>query len=79
MTSKTGSKNCSGKNIARIRKSKVPRLTQEALAVKLQLNGLDISRKTLQKIESGNRCVYHTEIKIIADTLNVSVSELLED
>ena len=51
MTSKTGSKNCSGKNIARIRKSKVPRLTQEALAVKLQLNGLDISRKTLQKIE----------------------------
>ena len=42
-----------GKNIRRIRKEK--KLTQDQLAAQLQLNGCDITRSALAKIEVGQR------------------------
>lgn len=44
------SNNISGENIARIRKSKNPQLSQRALADKLQLFGIDVDKNAVQRI-----------------------------
>lgn len=51
--------------------------SQEKLASKLQLCGLDISRATLSKIELGTRQLYAVELKHFANIFNVNINELL--
>ena len=51
-----------GNNIRRLREKQ--NLTQESLATQMQLNGCDITRSALAKIEVGQRHVYPDEIKI---------------
>ena len=51
-------------------------MTQELLSAKLQLNGCDITRSAIAKIEVGQRHVYPDEIKLIKEILNVSFDEL---
>ena len=70
--------NISGKNIALIRKSLTPRVSQRALADKLQLFGIDVDKNAIQRIECGKRFVTDIELVIIAKVLNVSALELLK-
>ncbi len=70
--------NRSGVNIARIRKSKNPAVSQRALADKMQLNGIDIDKNAIQRIESGKRFVTDIELIVLAKVLEVSVLELLK-
>ena len=63
-----------GKNIRRIRKEK--KLTQDQLAAQLQLNGCDITRSALAKIEVGQRHLYPDEIRLLKELLNVSFDEM---
>ena len=70
--------NLSGVNISKIRKSQVPKLSQRALADKLQLRGLDIDKNAIQRIESGKRFVTDIELVAISEALDVSVQKLLE-
>ena len=65
-----------GNNIRRIREEKG--LTQEMLAAKLQLNGCDITRSAVAKIEVGQRHLYPDEIILIRRILNTSYEEILE-
>ena len=51
-------------------------LTQEQLAAKCQVIGLDITRGTLAKIESEKRSVYDHEIPFLALALGVQLPEL---
>lgn len=51
-------------------------LTQEQLATRCQLAGLDISRATLAQIESRLRYVCDEELFIVASVLNVTTDEL---
>jgi transcriptional regulator with XRE-family HTH domain len=51
-------------------------LTQEQLAAKCQLHGLDISRGTLSQIEAQLRCVSDSELFQIASVLGVSTDSL---
>jgi transcriptional regulator with XRE-family HTH domain len=53
--------------------------SQRLLAYRLQLRGLDLDKNAVQRIESGERFVTDIELKVIADTLNVSVEDLLRD
>ena len=53
--------------------------SQRLLAYRLQLRGLDLDKNAVQLIESGERFVTDIELKVIADTLNVSVEDLLRD
>ena len=69
--------NISGVNIAKIRKSFSPTMSQRALADKLQLYGLDLDKNAIQRIECGKRFVTDIELVIFAETLNVSVLELI--
>lgn len=54
-------------------------LTQEDLAISLQMRGLNHTRNTVAKIESGVRQVTDIEVKLIAEVLGVSVSALFEE
>ncbi len=51
-------------------------LTQRELAVKCQLNGLDITRDTMAQIESQFRNVLDREVVVFAKVLNTTVSNL---
>lgn len=53
-------------------------LTQEQLAARLQVEGCDITRSAVAKIEVGQRHVYPDEIKLIKNILNVEYAELFE-
>ncbi len=63
-----------GNNIRKIRESR--KITQEQLSAKLQINGCDITRSAVAKIEVGQRHVYPDEIKLIKEILNTSYDEL---
>jgi conserved domain protein len=52
-------------------------MTQDQLAAKLQLAGLQMGQMAISRIESGKRLVPDFELPIIADVLNVSTDWLL--
>ena len=51
-------------------------ITQEMLATKLQLEGCDITRSAVAKIEVGQRHLYPDEVILIKKILNVSYDEI---
>ena len=65
-----------GNNIRALREN--AGLTQELLATRLQLEGLDITRSAVAKIEVGQRHLYPDEIILIKKILNVSFDEIFE-
>lgn len=66
--------NITGGQIRRIRVSRD--WSQEQFAAKCQRIGLDISRVTLAKIETGVRCVSDQELPLLAQALGVGISDL---
>lgn len=65
-----------GYNIRKIRESKG--MTQDTLAANLQLNGCDITRSAIAKIEVGQRHLYPDEIILIRMILDTSYEEIFE-
>lgn len=64
----------------RIRQARLENnLTQEQLAIKLQIVGFRHTRNTIAKIESGFRQITDVEIKAMAELLHVSVGWLFEE
>lgn len=70
-----GQKNISGELVREARLKQ--RWSQGQLAAKLQLAGLEIGRDSISRIESGSRFVADYELKILSETLSVSVLWLL--
>ena len=52
-------------------------LTQEMFAARCSLQGWDLSRGTLSKIEAQLRCVTDSELVILAKALKVEANALL--
>jgi len=67
-------KNLAGKYVKEIRESQG--ITQEQLAVKLEVAGWRVDRFLVSRIERGERQVLDFEAKLIAKVLKVSVAEL---
>ena len=67
-------KNVVGKNVAKIREQLG--LTQEQLAIRLQMAGWQVDRFLVSKIERGERHVLDTEVVLLATALKVSISSL---
>ncbi len=63
-----------GKNIRSLREK--AGMTQEQLAAKLQINGCDITRSAVAKIEVGQRHLYPDEIILIKQILNVEYDDI---
>jgi len=64
-----------GSNIRAIREERG--MTQEMLATKLQLQGCDITRSAVAKIEVGQRHLYPDEIMLIRQILGTTYDRIL--
>ena len=67
---------CIGENIRQIRKQRG--IGQAEFARLLQLNGLEITRETLVKIERGIQHIQASQLRAIRDALNTTYDELLK-
>ena len=65
-----------GKNIKRLREN--AGMTQELLSAKMQLQGCDITRSAVAKIEVGQRHLYPDEIYHIQKILNISFDDIFD-
>lgn len=54
-------------------------LTQAQLAAQLQVDGINLERDSISRIEIGTRFVTDYELKILSRILSVPVEYLLED
>ena len=73
-----GANNICGRKVKQYREALPARPSQKGLADLLQLEGLDIDKNAVQRIESGQRFVTDIELKALAQALGVTVEELLE-
>ncbi len=64
--------NVSGEKIAALRKAVEPCMSQDALAKRMQLEGVDVDKGTVQRIEAGKRSVSREEINAIAKILKTT-------
>ena len=66
-----------GANIRRIRKEK--KIKPVELVRRLQLEGVEMSRETLVKIERGKQHIRATQLRAIRDALGTTYDELLTE
>ena len=70
-------KNVVGKHIKELRERSG--ITQDQLAIRLEMAGWQVDRFLISKIERGERQVLDTEVQLIAKVLKVSISSLFEE
>lgn len=63
-----------GRHLAQLRQD--AGLTQEQLTARLQVQGCDLTRSALAKIEVGQRHLYPDEIKALTIALSISYEQL---
>ena len=54
-------------------------ISQRQLADKLQIEGLNVDKNAIQRIESGKRFVTDIELNVISKTLSLTLEELLRN
>ena len=74
-----GKLNLCGEKIQLLRKQMTPKVSQRALADKLQLAGIDLDKNAIQRIESGQRFVTDIELRAFAKIFPVTTDFLLEN
>ena len=73
-----GRNNICGEKIYALRKAQRPKMSQRILAEKLQINGIDVDKNAVQRIESGERFVTDIELRVLAQILGTTADELLK-
>ena len=74
-----GENNICGQKVREIREQLPEKTSQRKLADMLQMEGLDLDKNAVQRIESGKRFVTDIELKVLAKVLGVSYQELLDN
>ena len=72
-----GKNNLCGEKIRALRLNYPTKLSQRALADKMQLIGIDVDKNAIQRIECGKRFVTDIELRAFAEIFEVSVSDLI--
>lgn len=72
-----GRNNLCGEKIRALRLGYPSRLSQRALADKMQLIGIDIDKNAIQRIECGKRFVTDIELKAFSEIFGVNVDSLI--
>lgn len=72
-----GRNNLCGEKIRNLRLCYPTKLSQRALADKMQLIGIDIDKNAVQRIECGKRFVTDIELKAFAEIFGVSIDSLV--
>jgi len=68
--------NIVGLAIRRFRTSQKPKMSQRALAERMQLEGIDLDKNAIQRIESGQRFITDIELIAFSRVFDVSVADL---
>ena len=68
--------NLIGENVRRIRKER--KMSQRTLSIKLELQGIDVCRGSISRIEDRSRTVTDMELYALAQALGVSINQLFE-
>lgn len=74
-----GRNNICGQKIKELRLQLPEKTSQKKFADMLQIEGLDLDKNAVQRIESGARFVTDIELRTIAKVLKVSCDELLRN
>ena len=74
-----GKNNICGKKVSEFRLKLPEKTYQRKLADLLQIEGLDIDKNAIQRIQSGQRFVTDIELKALAKVLGVTYEDLLND
>ena len=69
--------NLCGDKVRELRLGYHTKLSQRALADKMQLLGIDVDKNAIQRIEAGRRFVTDIELRALADIFGVGVDELV--
>ena len=72
-----GRNNICGEKIYAMRKTHIPKMSQRILAEKMQIQGIDLDKNAIQRIESGDRFVTDIELKAFAIIFETTVDDLL--
>ena len=72
-----GANNLCGRNVCLFRKKLG--ISQRELADRLQVNGLDVDKNAIQRIEAGKRFVTDIELSLLATVFAKSVDEMLAE
>ena len=71
--------NKSGHRLRIARTMNKPSLTQDDLAARMQIEGYELTRNMISRIEIGERYVTDLELIAFSKVLNVSIAWLLEE
>lgn len=74
-----GKNNICGENVRKLRLGYKTKLSQRALADKMQLIGIDVDKNAIQRIEAGKRFVTDIELKALAEIFEVGIEQLICD
>ena len=77
MNKNNSSNNICGRNVHKYRIENFPHLSQRMLADRLQLQGIDLDKNAIQRIESGQRFVTDIELLALSKTLKVTLDDLM--
>lgn len=72
-----GRNNLCGEKIRELRIAYPTKLSQRALADKMQLIGIDVDKNAIQRIECGKRFVTDIELKAFSEIFGVRADELI--
>ena len=72
-----GKNNLCGDKIRELRLAYPTKLSQRALADKMQLIGIDVDKNAIQRIECGKRFVTDIELRAFSEIFGVSMDELI--
>ena len=75
---KDGQNNICGKKISELRNNSKPKMSQRMLAESLQINGVDVDKNAIQRMESGQRFITDIELIALCKIFNVTPNELLK-
>ena len=73
-----GKNNLCGERVKELRLNYPTKLSQRALADRLQLIGIDVDKNAIQRIECGKRFVTDIELKALADIFEVGIEDLIK-
>lgn len=72
-----GKNNLCGEKVRSLRLGYPTKLSQRALADKMQLIGIDVDKNAIQRIECGKRFVTDIELKAFAEIFEVKIDDLI--
>ena len=75
---KDGKNNICGKKISELRNNSKPKMSQRMLAESLQINGVDVDKNAIQRMEGGQRFITDIELIALCKIFNVTPNELLK-